>query len=230
MIRNSLTFPAGSFLATISDESWSSLIQQWTPKKYKAGQSLITADSESKDVYFIMEGAAKATVYAASGRETSFMNLSFGDIFGEFSAIDDAPRSATVVAATACTAANLSALQFREILKNNPDISFTLLTIMVANLRGLSKRVVDFNSKSSNQRLREALITIAEKYARGADKVKIFRPPTQNELAAYIFASREGVAREMGRLKNQGLIDREKRNLIIPSLTALRESLSEYEI
>jgi len=100
---------------------------------------------------------------------------------------------------------------------------------MVANLRSLSKRVVDFNAKSADHRLREALIALAEKHARGEDSATVVRPPTQTELASYIFASREGVAREMGRLRKQGLLDREKRSIVVPSIQALKESLTEFE-
>ncbi|MEM0978002.1 MAG: Crp/Fnr family transcriptional regulator [Pseudomonadota bacterium] len=229
MIRNELTFPKGSFLHEISDESWELLSQQWTTRHYKSGQFLISAESASKDVFFVLRGAAKATIYTPTGREVSFVDLTIGNIFGEFSAIDNAPRSASVVAMGECFAARLSPEEFRLILMTNPDISFQLMVLMVANLRSLSKRVVDFNAKSADHRLREALIDLADRHARGTDAATIERPPTQTELASYIFASREGVAREMGRLRKQGLLDRERRSLVVPSIQALRDSLNEFE-
>ncbi len=57
------------------------------------------------------------------------------------------------------------------------------------------------------------------------DAVLIDRPPTQSELAAYIFSSREGVAREMGRLRKSGIIERQKRSLYIPSIKALQNAI-----
>jgi len=229
MIRNELTFPKATFLHEISDESWELLSKRWTTRAYKSGQFLISADSAHKDVFFVLRGAAKATIYTPSGREVSFVDLTIGNIFGEFSAVDDAPRSASVVAMGECLAARLSAEDFRDILMTYPDISFQLMVLMVAHLRSLSKRVVDFNAKSADHRLREALIALAEKHARGNDHATVERPPTQTELASYIFASREGVAREMGRLRKQGLLDREKRSIVIPSIQALRDSLAEFE-
>lgn len=230
MIRNELTFPKATFLHEISDESWMLLSKRWSTRAYKSGQFLISADSQNKDVFFVLRGAAKATIYTPTGREVSFVDLSIGNIFGEFSAVDDAPRSASVVAMGECLAARLSAEEFRDILRTYPDISFQLMVLMVAHLRSLSKRVVDFNAKSADHRLREALITLAEKHARGSDDyATVERPPTQTELASYIFASREGVAREMGRLRKQGLLDREKRSIVVPSIQALRDSLAEFE-
>ncbi|MEM9717324.1 MAG: Crp/Fnr family transcriptional regulator [Pseudomonadota bacterium] len=228
MIRNELTFPDGTFLHEISNDSWRLLSNLWVTRKYKSGQFLISADSDNKDVFFVLRGAAKATIYTPSGREVSFVDVGIGDIFGEFSAIDDAPRSAAVVATGECLAARLSSDDFRDILRTYPDISFQMMVLMVGSLRSLSKRVVDFNAKSADHRLREALITLAERHARGEDRIKINYPPTQTELASYIFASREGVAREMGRLRKQGLLDREKRSLVIPSIQALKDSLAEF--
>lgn len=225
MLRNELTFPKGSFLGQINQDSWDILNKVWTTQLYRSGQFLISADDDNKDVFFVLRGAAKATIYTPNGREVSFISIAAGDCFGEFAAIDDAPRSASVLASGECLAARLSPTQYLDLIKTHPDMTFTTLTILVGHLRDLSRRVVDFNAKSADQRLCEALLDLAEKHARGHDEVLIDRPPTQAELAAFIFSSREGVAREMGRLRKAGLIGRQKRSLHIPSIQAFREAL-----
>lgn len=222
MLRNELTFPKKSFLGQINQNSWDILSGAWSTQLYKSGQFLISADDNNKDVFFVLRGAAKATIYTANGREVSFISISTGDCFGEFAAIDDAPRSASVIASGECLAARLSANQYKQLMQTHPDMTFATLTILVGHLRGLSQRVVDFNAKSADQRLREALLDLAEKHQRGSDEVLIERPPTQAELAAFIFSSREGVAREMGRLRKADVIGRQKRSLHVPSVERLR--------
>lgn len=222
MLRNELTFPKNSFLGQISQDSWDILSNAWTTQHYQSGQFLISADDDNKDVFFVLRGASKATIYTPNGREVSFISIVAGDCFGEFAAIDDAPRSASVLASGECLAARLSATQYIDLMKTHPDMTFATLTILVGHLRRLSKRVVDFNAKSADTRLREALVELAERHARGNDHVLIERPPTQAELAAFIFSSREGVAREMGRLRKAGLLARQKRSLVVPSLEKLR--------
>lgn len=227
MIRHDLTFPKDSFLGQISDESWNILSSTWTTQLYRSGQYLINADGENRDVFMVLRGSAKATIYTPNGREVSFISLAAGDCFGEFSAIDGERRSTSVVASGECYAARLSDQQYRNLMQQYPDMTFTTLTILVRNLRNLSSRVVDFNAKSADTRLREALLELGQKHARGADEVLIERPPTQSELAAYIFTSREGVAREMGRLRKAGLLGRQKRSLHFPSLEKFREFVEE---
>jgi CRP-like cAMP-binding protein len=223
MQRNELTFPKQSFLGSVNDESWGILSSLWSVNLYKSGQFLITADDDVGDVFFILRGAAKATIYTPTGREVSFISMNVGDCFGEFAAIDDSPRSASVVAAGECLAARLSPSVYVDLLRTNPDISFCSMNILVAHLRQLSKRVVDFNIKTADERLREALLELAIKHSRGQDEVLIERPPTQSELAAFVFSSRESVAREMGRMRKAGIIGRKKRSLYVPSIEALRK-------
>jgi CRP-like cAMP-binding protein len=229
MLRNEHTFPADSFLGSINQESWEVMSRSWTTRHYQSGQFLISADDDNSDIFFVLRGAAKVTIYTTGGREVSFVSIVAGDSFGEFAAIDDAPRSSSVVASGECFAAIISAEQFRKLLQTSPDISFGLLKVMVKHLRKLSKRVIDFNAKSADLRLQEALLDLAERHSHNCDEILIERPPTQSELAAYIFSSREGVAREMGRLRKAGIVARKKRSLVIPSIAQLRKTVADNQ-
>ena len=223
MHRNGLTFPNDSFLGRLSNDSWNLLSSLWKVTEYKSGQFLISADDDVGDVFFVLRGSAKATIFTDSGREVNFVSIHIGDCFGEFSAIDLSPRSASVIATEDCLVGRLSSGIYRNLCQNNPDIAFNAMIVLVGHLRKLSRRVVDFNSKSSNKRLQEALLALAESKSGGNDEVVIDTPPTQNELAATIFASRESVAREMGRMRKLGVLGRKRRSLHVPSLAALRE-------
>ncbi len=229
MLRNEHTFPKDSFLGSISQESWNILSSLWTTKQYKPSQFLIAADDNNTDVFFILRGSARVTIYTASGREVTLVSILPGDSFGEFSAIDNEPRSTSVVTSDECYAGVLTAKPFRDLLKTHPDISFELLKVLVTHLRQLNKRVIGFNTKSADLRLQESLLDLAEKHCHGEDNILIERPPTQSELAAYIFSSREGVAREMGRLRKTGIIAREKRSLRIPSVKQLRQIVADNQ-
>ena len=87
MLRNELTFPPKSFLGQINQDSWDLLSSRWRTQLYKSGQFLINADDNNRDVFFVLRGSAKATIYTDSGREVSFISVGTGDCFGEFSAV-----------------------------------------------------------------------------------------------------------------------------------------------
>ena len=98
--------------------------------------------------------------------------------------------------------------------------------LMIGHLRRMDKRVVDFNAKTADERLREEILTIAEAHSKGEDEVLIVRPPTQSELASVVFSSRESVAREMGRMRKAGVVFRIKRSLHIPSIERFEDYIA----
>ncbi len=167
MQRNKHTFRPNSFLGSIDQESWNVLSAHWKTHTYQSGQFLISADDDHTDIFFILSGAAKVTNYTPAGREVSFASVAAGDSFGEYAAIDNAPRSSSVVASGACIAACISSEQFRNLLLTYSDISFALHKVMVSQLRKLSKRVIDFNAKSADMRLKETLLELAQTHALG---------------------------------------------------------------
>ena len=69
MLRNELTFPPKSFLGQINQDSWDLLSSRWRTQLYKSGQFLINADDNNRDVFFVLRGSAKATIYTDSGRK-----------------------------------------------------------------------------------------------------------------------------------------------------------------
>ena len=230
MKRYPQTFPRESFLGRISDPSWDALTARWMVTTYPARSYLIAADDpDNRDVYFVLDGSVRAIVYTETGREVSMLSFSRGDVIGEFSAIDDAPRSSDAIAEKTSIVAKLHASEFKALLMENADISYQLLKLSIGHLRRLSKRVVDFNAKNADERLRDALLELALRSADGLDEVVIERPPTQAELAAVVFSSRESVAREMGRMRDAGVLLRIKRALHVPSISRLENYIDDAQ-
>lgn len=230
MKRYPQTFPGESFLGRINDASWAALSARWSVQTYQPRSFLITADDrDNRDVYFVLNGSIRATVYTDTGREVSMLSFSRGDVIGEFAAIDDAPRSADAIAEKESIVAKIPPQDFRKLVMEHADISYALLRLLVGHVRRMSKRVVDFNAKSADERLRDALLELAVRTADGADEVIIDRPPTQSELAAIVFSSRESVAREMGRMRDAGVALRIKRSLHIPSVEKLADYIQTLE-
>ncbi len=223
-----LKYPPESLLGRIEPSSWTELNRLWTRSDYHHGQVILAAEEPTTEACFLLHGTARATIFTEAGREVSFLHLSKGDCFGEFSAIDEAPRSASVVATGECTAARMSSGSFRKILRSNADLSFALTGILVGKLRALSQRISDFNAFSADERVRREVLRLAKANAGVLGSASIDHPPTQTELAAFVFTNREGVAREMGRMKRAGVLERRGRGLHFPSI-ALLETYNESQ-
>ena len=217
------SYPKGTLLGQISRSAYVKLSDNWSVSEYQKGQAIMGDEESSTDICFLLTGSARVAVYTERGRQVSFVELTKGDCFGEFSAIDGEPRSASIEAVTTCVAARVSSAAFREVLIEAPDLSLAMLENLVLKLRRLTSKVSDFNTLSADERIRAEILKIAQENSNGRDKFVVLRPPTQVEIASQIFSNRETVAREMGRMRKKGLIGRDGRNLKICSLAALEE-------
>ena len=88
------------------------------------GNQLIVSHLENTDeVFFIISGIVRVTIYSKAGKETTFRDVSAGQMFGELSAIDSKPRSAHVIALVPSSIVFVSADEFWYLLKTYPSVA-----------------------------------------------------------------------------------------------------------
>lgn len=226
LARSGVAYPKGTILHDVGIAGLDTLDNVWKAGEFAKGRMLMQAEETNTDIWFLLSGLARVAVFTEAGREVSMFTLERGDSFGEFSAIDGEPRSASIEALTDCVAARLSSDQFRQILSKSPDVSGAFLRLLVAKLRDMTAKVSDFSAHTADERIRTEIVRIARAASHGRDQFIIDAPPTQTEIAARVFTNRETVAREMGRMRRKGLIDRVGRRISVASLVDL-ETYSE---
>ncbi|MEK9900049.1 MAG: cyclic nucleotide-binding domain-containing protein, partial [Rhodospirillaceae bacterium] len=60
------------FLEALSDASRSALEQRARWVRYKTNETIIDRETDSRDVYFVVEGRVRVVNFSISGREISF--------------------------------------------------------------------------------------------------------------------------------------------------------------
>jgi len=219
-------YPPGSTLRACGADGCAALARHWTESHF-AQRSVIVSESDTDDdVFFVVSGMARAATFTDNGREVLYSDLPPGEAFGLFAAIDGQPRSTNVFARQESRIARMSAEHFREVILSNRDVTQAFLTYLVGRIRDLSSRMTEATTLSTEQRLCAQFLRMSERIA--ADQGLIERLPTQHELAALISSQRESVGREMSKLKDQGLIQRDGKSLKILSLLGLENRLSDF--
>src|SRR5690349_23988266 len=94
-----------SLFEDLSDRSLARVESLCSMRSYKKGEEVVGDHENTTDVFFILSGTVRVTSFTEAGREVIFNDVSEGGIFGEFSAIDRLPRSASGVAQTDCSLA-----------------------------------------------------------------------------------------------------------------------------
>lgn len=203
------------------------LTQRVNWRNYKAHHQIIGHQDASTDVYFMVSGTVRVILFSSAGKEVAFRDIQAGECFGEFAAIDGAPRSANVIALTDVMIGTVSAETFRSILQEYPAVSMAMLTYLTKMVRSLSERIFEFSTLAVKNRIHSELLRLAREGERDDKTARISPAPTHADIAARISTHREAVTRELNELTKSGLISRDGRTLIISDLEELERLVHE---
>jgi CRP/FNR family transcriptional regulator, cyclic AMP receptor protein len=192
-------------------------------REVPAGAEIVGHLDASSDVYFLVAGRARVIIHSPQGRSIILSDVSAGHAFGELSAIDGKPRSASVTAVTACTIAVIRAAEFIRLVESHATLAMAVIRSMGAVIRQLDERVVEFSVLSVPGRIQAELLRFGSEHAADSDTVVLSPSPTLADLADRISTHREAVSREMSRLAQMGILKREGNDLRITSLKRLAD-------
>ncbi len=199
---------------------------QW--HRYDANEQIIDREAESRDVFFIVQGKVRVVNFSLSGREISFDDIDAGGYFGELAALDGAPRSANIVALTPTTVAIMSPTMFNELLLNYPAVALKLIQRLVSVIRTSNSRIMDLSTIGANNRVHAELLRLARPGMAGDNTARIEPIPIHGDIASRVSTARETVARVLGDLAREGVVERSGNALIIQDMARLEALVEEF--
>lgn len=164
------------------------------PVSYRAGQPIFARGDAAQGLLAIVAGFVRITVAAPEGRSELVLNVvGPNEVFGEIALLDDGPRTADAVAATACRLLLLERRDFLPVLADEPAMAVRMLAIVSGRLRRTSQQLQEATFAGAEQRLAKALLTLAGAQARNGARVLA----TQRELGHMVGLSRESTNRHL---------------------------------
>ncbi len=232
--------------ATVSDEQKLArvrLLQHLTPdeladierqsrwRRYAANEQILDRDSTARDVFLVVEGRVEVVNYSLSGREVAFGQVRAGGYFGELSAIDGQPRSATIIALEESLVLIVPPDVFTTMLTHTPNAALQVLRRLAHIIRTADDRIMDLSTLKAVQRVYVELLRLAKREDENGPW--LIKPmPTQREIARRASTSRETVARVVSQLAKGNVLARNGRTVEITDkarLTALAEAVDDDE-
>jgi CRP/FNR family transcriptional regulator, cyclic AMP receptor protein len=201
-------------LASLNRDELIDVARRCRWRRYRPHEQVVDRDSTDSDIYFVVSGAVQIVNYSLAGREVAFAVLPPGSFFGELSAIDGEPRSATAVATKESLLASMPAPTFLQLVVRHPEVCTQLLLRLASIIRTNTERIMDLSTLGAVQRVYVELIRVAE--ACRPDRQaqwQIAPAPTQKDIAGLASTTRETVARTMSQLIGGGILAREGRAL-----------------
>ncbi|UUX49860.1 Crp/Fnr family transcriptional regulator [Nisaea acidiphila] len=218
---------ASTLLQGLPEQKIADLDKRCRWRNFEADQVIINLDDESTDVYFIIWGDVRVTVFSETGKTVIIQDLKTGHHFGEFAAIDNGRRSASIVAMSRTVVAVMPAEMFRELLLEFPELAQTVMRRMVGSLRNLVERVVEFSTLGVRNRIHAELLRLARAGRIVDNTGRISPPPTHAEIAARISTHREAVTRELKALERGDLLERTRGAYVVKDLAELKRMVDD---
>jgi CRP/FNR family cyclic AMP-dependent transcriptional regulator len=175
-------------------------------------------------VFVINSGFLKVCVAGPSGSISTLCVVGPGEIFGELSLLDGGPRSATVTAVTRADLVTLDRGPFLELLAAKPRVGIAIMEMLAHRVRRLSERSDDLTGLRVGSRLAKQLLRLAESHAHqlGPTRLRLRVKLSQRELGELVGATRESVNKNLGALREGGVVADEDGYVVITNLELLR--------
>lgn len=207
--------------AALPTRAWTELLACGTMRRYQAGAVLLQQGSQGSYVIALAEGRVMVTRIAASGQELIVAIGDPGEILGDMTVLDQAPRTATVTALTPCTARVMSSDQFRTLIRRH-DAADAVARHAFARVREAEQARFEIGTLPVAQRLARALMRLTASSSANAIGL------SQEQLARLIGASRNAVVAALATLRTQGVITTSRRHLIVRDQFALQAIADGY--
>jgi len=220
-MTRSETLSGISLFRHLSPEEGRRVAEKCLWQRHAAGEEIVGALDEGRDLYCVVRGSVRATLYSVDGKEVTFRDIEAGGVFGEYAAIDGKPRSATVVALEDTVTASLRPAVFDEIMRRHPDIARELMIQLIGQLRSLTERIFEFSALTVRNRIHAEILRLARTGRVDGNRAVIDPLPKHSEIASRISTHREAVARELNLLARDGLLERSGRALKVTDLARL---------
>lgn len=215
-------------LTELSREELLSIERRCRWRRCARGQLVIDHLGADRDVYFLVDGTVRATVYAQSGRQITFADIEAGGCFGDLSAIDGRPRSASVVALTDVDLASMSPQLFWAVIQEQPSFAKAMLKHLAGIVRRLDDRVVEFSTLGVRNRIYAELLRLAKAGLASQGSVVISPAPRHADIASCVSTNREAVTRELNQLGREGLLAKLPGRWVIQDVQRLARMVDEH--
>ncbi len=103
-------------------------------RKFKAGETIIHAGAEAREMYFLAGGSVSVRVSLADGGHRRLATFAPGMSFGEMAMIDNAPRSAMILADTAVECDELLREDFELLGRTHPQAKIKIFNNLCLDL------------------------------------------------------------------------------------------------
>ncbi|OSY89281.1 transcriptional regulator [Tenacibaculum holothuriorum] len=188
--------------------------------QYKKSDKVYGEGSNSNYIFLVLSGAIKCYKLDEQGKELTTALYKEDDLFGYTSFTQNIPYQDTAIAIKNTELVGITKQELINILDKNHKVTLDLIELLTDNLTGLKEQLLEMAYSSVHKKTASTILKFAKKINRNINEpIKISR----HDLASVAGIATETLIRSMSKLKKEGIIEIEGRNVKILDLEKLQE-------
>jgi CRP/FNR family transcriptional regulator len=198
------------------------IARQATELRFKQGEMLFFSGEDAKGLFVVVSGKIRVFEQTLEGREQVMHTDTAGCVLADVPVFDDGPYPASAVSELDAEVLFIEKNQMRQFCIKYPCLALTALRLMASRVRRHAQLVKALSFHDVGHRLASFLIAEMQYGGKPTEGRIAFQLALSNqEIANRIGSVRDVVSRAFARLKEEGLIVRKGRSLIVLDLSAL---------
>ena len=191
--------------------------------KIPKDQFVYLPDEQCTHVYLIVDGRIKVGHYLEDGKEVVTAILTGGEIFGELALAGGEQRRDFAQAQVNTTICPLTIQDLQDLMLENKELSFKILKLVGLRLIKLERKLELLVFKDARTRIIEFLKDAASwKGKKVGFETMIPTNLTHKDIASLTGTSRQTVTAILNELKEQNLINFDRKKILIRDLERLK--------
>lgn len=198
----------------MSDDQMRMVEERTVMREIRRKEVLYLPGDAGDRIYLLKRGVVKISTLTDDGKEIILALLRKGEVFGEESVLEDAPRDHMAEAYEDALICVITRQDFMGILRAHPEMAFKVTKLVGFRLKTLRNRVEGLLFKGAPARLAQTLLDLARDHGvKDAEGILLPLRLSQQDLANLIGVTRESVNLALADFRERGLVETDGRSL-----------------
>jgi CRP/FNR family transcriptional regulator, cyclic AMP receptor protein len=185
-------------------------------RSFPRGSVVYCPDDPGNSVLLLTRGRVKIMALTPDGREAILAFIEPGELFGELAVVDDSPRNEHAEAVQDSHVLAIPREELLWLLARRPDVAMSITKLIGFRLRRIENRLKNILFRSNRERTVAVLLELLGSHGRFEDgRWEVGLRLSHQELANLIGATRERVTHTLGQLQKEGLIEIQRRRIVV---------------
>jgi CRP-like cAMP-binding protein len=201
--------------SALSDEELAKLAVLTVERHFSSSETVLWEGNPPEWFYIVAQGRVKVVKYTSAGKELIVAIFTPGHTFGEVAVFQEKPYPASALAIGKTTVLGIKRADILAFLSHNPSVALKMINLLGARLRDSHDRLKDLAGERVEQRIANMLLMLSS-------RIGLTIPFTRQEIADMTGTATETVIRTTTKLKEQGIINTTRGEIVILDEAKLR--------